>query len=79
MPADATKRIRADYSGDDWMKELNSEGENSSSPLHSQKIGPVNTEEDQRLVAAYEAAIREKHSRGDRRCVRQAQSASIAS
>ena len=65
MRADATKRVRADIAAMIAMKELNSVGENSSSPLHSQKIGPVNTEEDQRLVAACEAAIREKRSRGD--------------
>ncbi len=32
--------------------------------LHSQKIGPITTPEDERLVAAYEAAMREKRSRG---------------
>jgi len=36
----------------------------SKEPLHSQKIGPVTTPEDERLVAAYEAAMREKRSRG---------------
>jgi hypothetical protein len=36
----------------------------SNSPLHSQKIGPVSTPEDARLVAAYEAAMREKRRGG---------------
>lgn len=65
MRADAAKRVRADIAALIAMRELKNEKENNSSPLHSQKIGPVNTEEDQRLVAAYEAAIREKRSRGD--------------
>jgi hypothetical protein len=40
-------------------------GPSSAPRLHSQNIGPIATTEDERLVAAYEAAMREKRTRGE--------------